>query len=64
MGDRVRVHVSLDREVRGKALEQARKMGLSFSGFVNVALYEFIKQDSVVQLVDVYKKLSEGGQKV
>lgn len=64
MGDRLRVHVYLDKDVRIKALEQARKMGLSFSGFVNVALYEFIKQDSVVQLVDVYKRLSEGGAKV
>ena len=37
MGERVRVHVSLDREVRGKALDKARKMGLTFSGFVNDA---------------------------
>jgi len=57
MVDKVRVNVYLDKEVRSKALEKARKMGLNFSAFVNLALYEFIKQDSVIQLVDLYKKL-------
>lgn len=56
MGNRVRVHVSLDRDVRGKAMEQARKMGLTFSGYVNVALYEMLKQDSVVELVEEVKR--------
>lgn len=57
MVDKVRVNVYLDSEVRGKALEKARKMGLSFSALCNLALYELIKQDSVVQLVDLYKVL-------
>ena len=56
---RVRVNVYLDSEVRDKALAKAKKMGLTFSGFVNLAWYEYIKQDSVVQLVDMYKMISE-----
>lgn len=57
MADKVRVNVYLDKEVRSKALDRSRKIGLNFSAFVNLALYEFIKQDSVVQLVDLYKQL-------
>lgn len=57
MVEKVRVNVYLDKEVRSKALEKSRKMGISFSAFVNLSLYELIIQDSVVQLVDLYKKL-------
>jgi len=57
MVDKVRVNVYLDKEVRSKALDKAQKMGLNFSAMVNLALYEFIKQDSVIQLVDLYKVL-------
>lgn len=42
MADKVRVNVYLDAEIRRKALEMSRKMGLNFSAFVSLALYEFI----------------------
>jgi len=58
----IRVNVYLDLDVRKRALEQAKRMGLTFSAFVNLALYEFIKQDSVIQLVDVYKLMLSGAQ--
>lgn len=57
MADKVRVNVYLDKEVRIRALEKARKMGISFSAIANLALYEFIMQDSVIQLVDMCKRL-------
>lgn len=57
MAEKVRVNVYLDKEVRAKALEKSRKMGFSFSAFVNLALYEYIKQDSVIQMVDLYRVL-------
>lgn len=62
MADKVRVNVYLDKEVRGKALEKARRMGINFSAFVNLSLYEFIIQDSVVQLVDLYKEMLSGAK--
>lgn len=55
MADKVRVHVYMDKEVRSKALEKSRKMGISFSAYVSLALYEFIKkQDTVIRLADLY----------
>lgn len=45
MVDKVRVNVYLDSEIKDKAMEKARKMGLNFSAFVSLALYEFIKKD-------------------
>ena len=40
--DRFRANVYLDPEVRRRAKELADRMGLSFSAFVNVVLYEFL----------------------
>lgn len=45
MVDKVRVNVYLDDEIRRKAMEKARKMGLNFSAFVSLALYEYIFKD-------------------
>lgn len=48
MDDKVRVNVYINEELRKKAVEMARKMGLNFSAFVSLALYEFLK-DSACQ---------------
>jgi post-segregation antitoxin (ccd killing protein) len=58
----VRVNVYLDLDIRKRSVEQAKKMGLTFSAFVNLALYEFIKQDSVIQLADMYKRMLSEAQ--
>ena len=50
MVDKVRANVYLDAEVRRRAKELADRMGLSFSAFVNIALYEYLKQSSVIEL--------------
>lgn len=46
MVDKVRINIYLDAELRNKAMEKARKMGLNFSAFVSLALYEYIFKDS------------------
>lgn len=53
--DRFRANVYLDPEVRARAKELADRMGLSFSAFVNIALYEYLKQSSVMELSDILK---------
>jgi len=52
---RFRANVYLDPEVRRRAKELADRMGLSFSAFVNIALYEYLKQSSVIELGDILK---------
>ena len=49
MIEKVRVNVYLDSELRNKAIEQARKMGINFSSLLNLLLYDFIKNDSAIQ---------------
>jgi len=57
MTERKRANIYLEADIYDKAREKAKKMGLSFSAFVNLCVYEFLKQDSVVALADVYSKL-------
>ena len=57
MVDKVRVNVYLDAEVRSRAKELAGRMGLSFSAFVNIALYEYLKQSSVIELSNILKSV-------
>lgn len=49
MINKIRVNVYLDSELKSKAMDLARKMGLNFSSLVNLALYDFIKHDSVIK---------------
>ena len=50
--ERFRANVYLDPEVRRRAKELADRMGLSFSEFVNMVLYEYLKRSSLRQLMD------------
>ena len=54
---RFRANVYLDPEVRRRAKELADRMGLSFSAFVNIALYEYLKQCSVMELGSILKSV-------
>jgi hypothetical protein len=60
MGDRYRANVYFEADVRRRAKEIADRMGLSFSGFVNMAVYEYLKQCSVLELSDVFKRVLDG----
>ena len=57
--DRFRANVYLDAEVRRRAKELADRMGLTFSAFVNIALYEYLKQCSWMELGSILKDGSE-----
>lgn len=55
--ERYRANVYFDPEVRRRAKELADRMGLSFSAFVNMAVFEYLKQCSVMELSDVFKRV-------
>jgi hypothetical protein len=55
--ERFRANVYIDREVRDRAKELADRMGLSFSAFVNIALYEYLKQSSVIHMSDILRRV-------
>lgn len=50
--DKVRANVYLDREVKRRAKVLAEWMGLSFSEFVNIALFEYLYSRSLRYLMD------------
>jgi len=58
--DRSRANVYFDPEVRRRAKELADRMGLSFSAFVNMAVYEYLKQSAVIQLSGVLSDILRG----
>ncbi len=55
--ERYRANVYFDPEVRSRAKELADRMGLSFSAFVNMAVFEYLKQCSVMELSDIFKRV-------
>ena len=55
--ERYRANVYFDIEVRRRAKELADRMGLSFSAFVNMAVFEYLKQCSVMELSEVFKRV-------
>ena len=57
--ERYRANVYFDPEVRRRAKELADRMGLSFSAFVNMAVFEYLKQCSVMELSDIFKRVLE-----
>jgi len=58
--ERSRANVYFDPEVRRRAKELADRMGLSFSAFVNMAVYEYLKQSAVIQLSGVLSDILRG----
>lgn len=66
MAERYRANVYFEPDTRRRAKEMADRMGLSFSAFVNMAVFEYLKQASVVELSDILKRVldeSVGGPK-
>jgi len=55
--ERYRANVYFDPEVRRRAKDLADRMGLSFSAFVNIAVFEYLKQCSVMELSNIFKRL-------
>lgn len=57
MTDRKRANVYFDPKLYEKAKQKAEEMGLTFSSFIGLCVYEFLKQDSVLKLADIYEKM-------
>lgn len=59
MVDKVRVNIYITREVREQAMRLAEQLGISFSGLVNVALNDYIKQDKVKDMASLFEQLRD-----
>ena len=56
---KVRFGIYMEQERKDKADARARELGLTFNGLVNVALNEYLKQQNVVDMVDMMKLLQQ-----
>jgi len=59
MIDKVRVNIYITKDVKEQASQLAERLGISFSGLVNVALNEYIKQDKVKDLSSLFVQLRD-----
>lgn len=59
MIDKVRVNIYITKDIKEQALQLAERLGISFSGLVNVALNEYIKQDKVKDLSSLFVQLRD-----
>jgi antitoxin component of RelBE/YafQ-DinJ toxin-antitoxin module len=55
-----RISVYLVPEFKKKAEQKAKDMGISMSALFNLSLREYMKQDSVVDMVEMFKSLKVG----
>lgn len=71
MADKARVNIYLSRDLKEKVYKLADEMGISISGLFCIAMTEYLKQMSVIDLSDMYKRFlleelkkeAEGGPK-
>lgn len=54
---RYRANVYFEPDVRRRAKDLADRMGLSFSALVNMAVFEYLKECSVLDFADVFKRV-------
>lgn len=59
MIDKIRVNVYITKDVKEQASQLAERLGISFSGLVNVALNEYIKQENVKDLSSLFVQLRD-----
>jgi len=52
---RERINVYVSPEVKAKVVQKADEMGISLSAFGAVAINEYLKQDSVIDLADMFR---------
>lgn len=55
--DKVRINVSMPRELKERLEKRAKELGLNMQSFVVVAINEYMKQDSVVEMTEIFKKM-------
>lgn len=52
---RHRVVVYLNDDLKARVDKKAEQLGLSVSGLFNIAVYDYLKQDSVLEMSDMFK---------
>lgn len=58
--EKVRVNVYLYPDVKAKAEKKAKDLGISLTALMTIALQEYLKQDSVIEMAELFKKLQQG----
>ena len=54
---RHRVVVYVNEELKLRAEKKSDQLGLSLSGLFNVAISDYLKQDTVIEMAEMFKKL-------
>lgn len=56
---RDRISVYVNREMRKRVEEKANELGISISALIIIALDEYLKQSSVVDMAEMFKQLQK-----
>lgn len=56
---RDRISVYVNREMRKRVEEKANELGISISALIIIALDEYLKQSSVVDMAEIFKQLQK-----
>jgi len=54
-----RISVYVNREMRKRVEEKANELGISISALIIIALDEYLKQSSVVDMAEMFKQLQK-----
>lgn len=56
---RDRISVYVNREMRKRVEEKANELGISISALIIIALDEYLKQSSVVDMAEMFRQLQK-----
>ena len=59
MVEKARANVYLNSSIKDEAVKLANELGISFSALVNIALNEYIKQNSIKDMAEFFKKIQQ-----
>lgn len=59
----IRTNVTLSKEVYERIKTESKKMGLSMSGYMNVACIEYLKESSFIDFSEIITELKEIAKK-
>lgn len=57
--ERQRINVTIDREMKERAEKEAKRLGISLSGYVSVSIAEKLKMEDTLDVMDAFKKFTE-----
>ncbi len=52
-----RIYTYLSSETKERALKKAKEMSISMSSLLAISLNEYLKQESVVDMAEIFKKM-------